>query len=145
MINRRPGGSLAGGGSWVSLGAIALVLNALWEISQLPLYRDAHGIPACLLAAVGDGAIILGCTTLARFGAPGRFFWPLLIGLLAAVAVGVELWALTEARWAYAPSMPTIAGIGLAPLVQLPILGSLAVLIVRSRGGWSDLRGRVGG
>lgn len=91
MINRRLGGSLAGGGSWVSFGAIALILNAVSEIAQLPLYRDAHGIAVCLLAAVGDAAIILGCTALARFGVRGCFFWPLLVGLLAAVAVGVEL------------------------------------------------------
>jgi len=139
VTNRRSaGGPLSGGGWWVTLGAIALVLNALWEILQLPLYRDAHGISACLLAAAGDMAVILACTALARFGAPGRSSWPLFIGLLTAVAVGVELWALTGARWAYAPSMPTIGGIGLAPLVQLPILGSLAVVMVRWRGGRSS-------
>ncbi len=143
MANRSSRGRLPSGASWIFLGAIALILNALWEIAQLPLYRDTYGVPACLLAAVGDAAIILLCTALARFGPPGRFFWPGLIGLLAAVAVGVELWALTEARWAYAPSMPTIGGVGLAPLVQLPILGSLAVLIAGWRGS-SDPRPRVG-
>jgi hypothetical protein len=124
---------------WAWLFAVAFVLNALWEVAQLPLYRDAHGIPACLGAATADAAIILACVALATSTATDRVSWPLLTTLLATVAIGIELWALAVGGWAYASAMPTLAGIGLSPLAQLPILGSVAVIAARRRGGATGL------
>ncbi len=51
---------------------------------------------------------------------------PMLLG-----AVAVEREALAMGRWSYAEAMPTLGGIGLTPLVQLPLLGALGVLIAR--------------
>lgn len=135
ITRRHRGGGRTALARWAWLFAVAFVLNALWEVAQLPLYRDAHGIPACLGAATGDAAIILACLALATSAATDRVSWPLLTTLLATVAIGIELGALAAGGWAYSSAMPTLAGIGLAPLAQLPILGSLTVIAARRRRG----------
>ncbi|MEK7499252.1 MAG: hypothetical protein AAB649_01460, partial [Patescibacteria group bacterium] len=38
------------------------------------------------------------------------------------IAIFIEQRALMEGRWEYLPAMPIVAGMGLSPLVQLPLL-----------------------
>lgn len=104
--------------------------NAVWELVQRPLYEHPGPISHCLRAAAGDVAWTVSVAVVAvgwssrRHG--GSFVATLVAGLFV-VAVGIEWWALATGRWSYAASMPTVAGLGLAPLVQLPLIGWLAV------------------
>jgi hypothetical protein len=45
---------------------------------------------------------------------------------LTVVAGAVEAVSLAAGRWAYEAGMPTIGGLGASPLLQLPLLGTLA-------------------
>lgn len=48
-----------------------------------------------------------------------------------AVTVAIEKWAVAGGTWDYTESMPTIAGIGLSPLLQWLVLPALIILMVR--------------
>lgn len=116
---------------WVRLAVVGFGLNAVWEIAQHPLYLGGGGAAILLGAATADAAAILAAVAVARIVSRGRsaLLLPLVAGLLGSLAAGIEVWALSEDRWAYASAMPTIAGIGLAPLLQLPLLGLVGVLL----------------
>lgn len=114
--------------TWSGLAGVALALNAAWELLQLPLYAGDPGLVVCLLAALDDALIttaVVGIATLVRGRWPAAF-WPLVVGTLAATAAVIELRAIDAERWAYSDAMPMLAGVGLSPLVQLPLLGALA-------------------
>lgn len=119
--------------AWVALALATFTLNASWEIAQMPLYDVDFRIARCLRAAAGDVALIVAAVAAATTAQRIRpvIFWPLLIGALVLIAVAVEREALAMGRWSYAEAMPTLGGIGLTPLVQLPLLGALGVLIAR--------------
>ena len=117
---------------WAVLIGTALIVNAAWELAQRPLYVGHTEIARCLQAAVVDAGYITASAALALWVARGRRgagFWLALTGSLAAAAAGVEAWAMSTDRWAYADAMPTIAGLGLSPLVQLPLLGALSAAV----------------
>ncbi len=122
--------------AWSCLAAVAFGLNAAWELLQLPLYAGDPGVLVCLLAALDDALIIVvvvvAATVIGRRW-PGAF-WPLLVGALAATAAVIEVRAITGGRWAYSDAMPTLGPLGLSPLVQLPMLGTLATLAARRVG-----------
>lgn len=42
----------------------------------------------------------------------------------------VEWHAIKTKRWEYAPEMPRVFGVGLTPLLELPVTGLLAVFLV---------------
>ncbi len=127
------------GAWWAALALLGLGLNAVWEIAQHPLYLGGGGAAILLGAATADAAAILAAVAVARIVSRGRraLLLPLVAGLLGPLAAGIEVWALSEDRWAYASAMPTIAGIGLAPLLQLPLLGLVGVLLAT----WRNRRG----
>lgn len=127
---------------------VLFVLNLAWEFAQLPLYslgpyegwpRSAYAVLHC---TVGDAGIAFASYIVA---AALTFHpeWPLrrpLAGLGAAIVASLAYTVWAEWRnvyvlksWAYADSMPTIVGIGLAPLAQWIVLPVLALLIVRRR------------
>lgn len=119
---------------WLVLAGVALALNAVWELAQRPLYDDSGSVLHCLRAAVADSAWTLaagGAAAAAAHRWDRSAFVPLIVALLAAIAIGIEVLALSSGRWSYAEAMPTLAGLGLAPAVQLPLLGLLAVLATR--------------
>lgn len=47
------------------------------------------------------------------------------------ITVAIEKWAISVGRWQYTEAMPTIAGIGLSPLLQWIIIPTLIVFFVR--------------
>lgn len=61
----------------------------------------------------------------------GRRSPAVLVAGLAGAALGIERNALARGRWAYRPAMPTVGGVGLVPLVQLPLLGLTAARLAR--------------
>lgn len=116
---------------------VGVVLNYIWEVSQVVLYVGMDSIPAIwwhyFVAALGDGVILLtihatGCLV---FGKPGWFVHPraaqivFLLGFGLAIAVAVE-WAAVYwlHRWSYTSQMPLIPGlgIGVTPVLQMLVL-----------------------
>ena len=123
-------------------------LNLAWEVAQLPLYAlDRYaGWPALAFAVLhctfGDAAMAFASYVIAAL-ATGTPRWPLqrpLAGLAVVLIAGelFTIWAewnnvYVLRNWAYAAGMPTIGGIGLAPLAQWIMLPVAALMIVRNR------------
>lgn len=123
-------------------------LNFVWEVAQLPLYAmgryaewPALGY-AVLHCTVGDATVVFVSYLIAAL-ATGASRWPLhrpLAGLAVVLAAGelYTIWAewynvYVVRSWAYAAGMPTIRGIGVAPLAQWLVLPPLALTIIRYR------------
>lgn len=124
---------------------VAVALNYVWEVAQAPLYAGWKGWDNiwwhCFVASLGDGLLVW-----LIFGAGwavfGRFDWYLYpnvaaFGLMLAaglgIGVGVE-WIAVDIldRWAYAPGMPIVPGlgIGLVPILQMLLLPPLIFHLV---------------
>lgn len=117
---------------WLALLAVGFGLNVGWELAQAPLYGGRAPTAIYFRAAVND-ALLIAVAVAAGLLASRRWtsaFWPVLVAGLGATAIFIEARALATDRWSYADAMPTVGPIGLSPLVQLPLLGALAVLVV---------------
>ena len=124
----------------------AAVLNLAWEIAQLPLYTIFHdGRPEEIAFAVahctaGDVLIALACYLVAS-AVTRHLAWPWhrpVAGAVVASLAGLAYTAFSEwlnvsvrGSWAYAESMPLIAGIGVAPLLQWLVVPALALYLLR--------------
>jgi len=126
----------------------AMVLNLLWEVAQLPFYSFAPTVGPLEVAwyvvhcTAGDVGIALGSFGVAALATrdlewPARRPW---FGLAVALGAGFAWTVQSEWRnvyllgaWTYAPSMPTISGIGLLPMLQWLVLPPLGLLAVRRR------------
>jgi len=75
----------------------------------------------CLKASVWD-AVIITCVYYFIDTPNKRHRYMVSACILLLVAVIIEQRALIEGRWAYSHLMPTVLGIGLSPLFQLPLL-----------------------
>jgi hypothetical protein len=145
-IEQRPFPAAAGCALTWTLWLFAL--NLVWEVVQLPLYAmgryaewPALGY-AVLHCTVGDATVALVSYLIAAL-ATGAPRWPLhrpLAGLAVVLAAGelFTIWAewynvYVLRSWAYAAGMPTIRGIGVAPLAQWLVLPPLALTIMRYR------------
>ncbi len=113
---------------------VAFLLNLIWEKLQMPLY--AVNISAwdcwllCIHASMWDAIIITGAYYL--IDTPSRTHrYALSSILLFCIAIFIEQRALTEGRWAYTHLMPTVFGIGISPLIQLPLLAIATYETVR--------------
>lgn len=123
-------------------------LNLVWEVAQLPLYAmgrysewPALGY-AVLHCTLGDAAMAFASYLIAAL-VTGEPRWPRrrpLIGLAIVLVAGelFTIWAewynvYVLRSWAYAAGMPTIRGIGVAPLAQWLVLPVLALTILRYR------------
>lgn len=106
-----------------------LAANFAWEMAQMPLYATRMSVGRCMAAAGGDLVLTLAALALGGILARGRrpMFWALTVVLLTSAAVLIEALALSVGRWAYAVTMPTLLGIGLPPLLQLPLIGLASV------------------
>jgi hypothetical protein len=136
----RPHPALAHAGRIV---AAAYVLNAVWEWLHYPLYVCVWSrVPCALVSALTDTAIILGIwAAIALFLKDWSWTRELHSRYLTAAVVaallvgwGVELFALYRGAWSYAPAMPIVPflGVGLSPLLQLPITTMLAFVVAES-------------
>ena len=131
------------GARWAALAA---VLNVIWELAQLPLYTIYEtGTPSWIAFAVahctaGDVLIALACYGAAAL-ATRSLRWPLerpMAGGGTATLAGLGYTAFSEwlnvsvrGAWEYAAAMPTIYGIGVAPLLQWLLIPPLMVFLVR--------------
>lgn len=112
-------------------GGVALVTNAGWELGQRPLYATDVSVVRCLSAAIVDTAVAAVAAAAVATTRHPRAFLPAVIALLVVAAVGIETWALATDRWLYAEGMPRALGLGLSPLVQLPLLGAVSAWAAR--------------
>lgn len=120
------------------LAVAAFGLNAAWEVGHWPLYECAWSPLVIVQAAAVDAAITVGTAEAAARarGRPEAGFWPVLVTGLGGAALAIEVWALRRGRRMYARKMPRLAGVGLTPLAQLPLLGVVAVKLAgRAHGG----------
>ena len=128
---------------WASL---ALFLNFLWEIAQLPLYtlwddpdraRVAAYVLHCLLGDVliAVSVYLLTAIVFHDLAWPVRRPWTAGTFMIAA---GLAFTVFSEwynvyvtGAWAYQPAMPLVAGIGLTPLLQWVVVPTLMLFIAR--------------
>jgi hypothetical protein len=138
--------AMARAGVWL---ALAFGLNLIWEIAQVRLYTlwDEANLEtiawALLHCTAGDVMIASALFALAGM-ALRRVDWPaanpwsggvmVVIGATAYTAWSEWYNVYRAGNWAYAASMPTILGIGLAPLLQWLTLPPLLILACRRFG-----------
>lgn len=127
-----------------------LVLNFAWELLQTPLFTDADRTWRYLLwtrlhCTAGDVLVLLGAHALTALAVRDRHwgrrrgrrgFGPALMFVL--LGLSYTAWSewlnttVTQA-WAYTSRMPTVLGVGLAPLLQWLLLPPLLVALLRRR------------
>lgn len=126
-------------GAWL---LVSVGLHLVWEIGHSPLYtlwnesEPAYIAWAVVHCTVGDGLIALGTYAVAS-AAAGTIAWPWRVPLRGLVVLwggGLAWTAFSEWRhvqvlgsWAYTDAMPTLAGIGFAPLAQWVVVPALAL------------------
>ncbi len=123
---------------------LTLVLNLTWELAQLGLYdlsaartSLAYAVVHCTL---GDG-IIMAVAYLVAVGITRSRSWPYTkprAGMVVMLVSTIGYTVFSEWRnvylmqtWAYAASMPLIAGIGMAPLLQWLVVPVAILVVVR--------------
>ena len=119
--------------------------SVVWEFAQSPLYAD-HGrglfyvLRTRLHCAGGDVLILLAAfyaTSLifrTRFWFLTKGWGPALTFITLGLAYTVwSEWFNTQVAlsWEYAPKMPRVAGIGLAPVIQWILVPSLVLFLAR--------------
>jgi len=116
-------------------GAVAFVLNVIWEHLHASLYVSYMNAPitnAVLLhASVADAVMVAMLVTFALF-LPKHFqVWGIGIGGLL-LAVLIEGWALNTGRWMYTSNMPLLPllHVGLTPTLQLATTGLATLYII---------------
>ena len=140
--------TLAIDGHWwtpiVALAFYSFLLHFVWEMLQFPLYGGmataAHwlGIRMCLRATVGDVAIALSAYIVVAAWTRTWYWRASRIRIAAYLTVGLATTVLFEVlnvyvwhRWAYAPAMPILLGVGVSPLLQWIIVPLLAFWLSR--------------
>ncbi len=126
--------------------ALALVLHGPWEVAHLPLYNlwddpDSARIVRYVLHCLTGDVLIAAVTFLVTAIVFRDLDWPRRrpwsAGALAvALGLGFTVWSewynvYRAGNWAYTAAMPTVAGIGLTPLLQWFIVPVLMILLVR--------------
>ncbi|MFO8041695.1 MAG: hypothetical protein R6U25_00715 [Alkalispirochaeta sp.] len=130
----------------VRLFLVAVGINFVWEMAQMPLYENmpfdsAYAWWLCFRASLGDGVIIVFIWAVGWVVFRGSsWFRPLraaniavLLFTGAVIAVAIELHALGTGRWAYTGLMPIVpvAEVGLSPLIQLLILPWISMVVAK--------------
>lgn len=123
----------------------AYALHFAWEMGQstlfIPMYRlQVRTATAWCARAAGWDVVIGIAAYLAAALAARRLLWIrerkwLPVAVYFAVGLGVtiaiERWAISVGRWQYREAMPTIAGIGLTPLLQWIVVPAAIIAVVR--------------
>lgn len=124
----------------------ALVLHLAWEAAHLPLYTlwdepDRWLVARYVAHCLAGDVLIATATFLVTAVVFRDLDWPVHrpwhAGALAlALGLGFTVWSewynvYILSAWAYRSAMPTVAGIGLTPLLQWLVVPALTILIVR--------------
>ncbi len=126
--------------------ALAFFPNLLWEVWQVPLYTlvdeqntatAAYAVVHCTLgdASIAAVTFALTCMLLGNAYWPARRPWR---GIAIGMVLGLAYTVFSEwynvhqiGAWAYSPSMPLIAGIGLSPLLQWLLIPPVTLILMR--------------
>lgn len=131
---------------WLLPMSIVFVLHFLWEVVHSRWYVTMEGlslwvtIVVWVRASLGD--VVITVIAFASAAAATRAAeWPLgrrvVAGSAVFVATGLaitvvsEVFAVRTGRWIYSDTMPTIAGVGLSPLLQWIVLPFIEIAIFR--------------
>ena len=130
---------------FIGMAVVSFLLHWIWEMSQMPAYKDLAGRPflqtaaRCSPAVLGDVVItfwIYAIGALAAhspsWGLQPRWNVYVTVGLLGVMhAVWIEQAAVASGRWAYTQAMPLIPrlNVGLYPVLQLLVLTPLTVAL----------------
>lgn len=129
----------------VHLVGWGLLLNAVWEFLQSPLYTDhARGFAYVLWnrlhCTAGDALLLLGAFWGTSIVVRGRRWWArprwgavllfLLLGL-AYTAWSEHYNTVVRRSWEYTAAMPRLFGLGAAPLLQWFLLPPVILVLVR--------------
>jgi hypothetical protein len=132
---------------WSAFSIVCLALFFVWEMAQAKFFASMQALhfwPAtllCLKASAGD--LVISAVSFVVAAATVRaLLWPvkrhLGISLTAFLITGLEitvvyeLYAISHGVWTYDPSMPTVAGVGLLPLLKWVIIPLLQVVVFRA-------------
>jgi hypothetical protein len=128
----------------IGLSTTVFFLHLLWEYAQCSsLFIHLKVTPTFLsmiCATLGDVAIFWF-----SYSAVGYFsnsvFWPwtsrslvnwaLLVGTSALAAEVVEYFAVRQELWSYTSINPTVAGISIAPIIQMATLNPLSIILIK--------------
>lgn len=127
----------------MTIFAVAVPVNLLWEMAQTPLYAGARDFSrmllSCFIASLGDGLLVLlifaaGWVAFRRrdwFVRPGVRGYLLMLAFGLIVGVAIERTATEVAGlWEYTTRMPRVLGIGLAPVAQMLVLPPVIFRVV---------------
>ena len=128
---------------WIVL---ALTLNSAWEVAQLPLYglwsdpdrgRIAAYLAHCILGDVLIATVLFFVASIILRSFDWTMAQPWRGGALI-IILGIAYTAFSEwynvyvvKSWSYAPHMPLLGGIGVAPLLQWLIVPALMIFTIR--------------
>jgi len=114
----------------IVLAIFIFVLNIIWEFSHYRLYIDLRGIPSTIhliIASFTDLILIsfifliisIFRKSMDWIENPRKEDYVFIIFLGILIAAAIEIYSVSNWRWAYTKLMPTIYGVGISPLVQL--------------------------
>ncbi|MFW6282647.1 MAG: hypothetical protein ACOC1P_01150 [Minisyncoccales bacterium] len=124
----------------IFVSLVILFLNLIWEFSHHNLYIDLTAIPSnihLVLASFMDVFLILfflSVITLKNkninwLKKPSGKDYLIFVIIAMSFAFIWEIINLYLGRWQYTSSMPKVLGVGLSPLLQLAVTGSIALYI----------------
>ena len=128
---------------FIAVTLISFLLNGLWEMMQMPAYREMAGRPfletvaRCTPATLGDVILTfwiyaIGATAAKSLSWGFQAGWNvyLVLALIGTIhAICIEQAALVSGRWTYSEAMPVLPRlkVGLWPILQLALLPPLSV------------------
>ena len=126
----------------IILAIFILGFNIIWEFSHYRLYIDLTGIPPTthlIMASFADLILlsfIFSINSILRKGVnwienPKKFDYFVIIILGILIAASIEIYSVSNGRWAYTESMPTVFGIGISPLIQLFTTGIISLQLAK--------------
>ena len=126
---------------------LGFILNFVWELVQMPLYKDApyttSHIAFCALASVADALMVLLIYLVLALIFKNPFWvqniqWQRVVIVIVIGGVGAilsEMRHLSISSWAYDDSMPIIpmVNVGLSPLLQFALLPIVIYLLSNTK------------
>ena len=121
---------------------VSFLLNFLWEVQHSQLYTTCHRMKLIPLVRLltwqttKDAFWIVSffLVVVLLFGLQGFMTSAVqmlsFVFLLLMFAWTVEKHALRTGRWNYSSAMPTVLGVGLSPLLELAVTGTLTLVLV---------------
>jgi hypothetical protein len=129
---------------------VVLSAHFVWEMVQARWFSSMRGLDfwfatwLCARASIADLFLTLLFYALVAVVLRSRLWFcgrhviagtALFLVTAWIVTAAIELWALRTGRWEYASSMATVAGIGIAPLLQWTLIPLALIALARTLAG----------